>query len=145
MLYQNDCDPLILLGRVFYNDFCNPFSWTMEETVNTEGHVRFRKENGKPLQSGSLSFPVMDSYKDDILISLQLINDLVLPVPDCSYEVIMEHQLLSHLIHDVLEQPEEDRVLTLTQRSLVLGFCLTLPPTYLYWETCFLYISQCSP
>ena len=56
--------------------------------------------------------PAMDSYEDDILIRLQFSNDLVLPVRDSSYEVILEHQLLSHLlIHDVLEQPEEDRVL----------------------------------
>ena len=54
----------------------------------------------------------MDSNKDDILIRLQFVNDLVLPVPDSSYEVIMERQLLSYLLHDVLEQPEENRVLT---------------------------------
>ena len=54
----------------------------------------------------------MDSNEDNILIRLQLGNDLVLPVPDSSNEVILEHQLLSYLLHDVLEQPEEDRVLT---------------------------------
>ena len=54
----------------------------------------------------------MDSNEDNILIRLQFGNDLVLPVPDSSYEVILEHQLLSYLLHDVLEQPEEDRVLT---------------------------------
>ena len=76
--------------------------------------------------------PAMDSNEDDILIRLQFSNDLVLPVCDSSYEVILEHQLLSHLIHDLLKQPEEDRVLTLTEVRLVPGFCLTLPPTYLY-------------
>ena len=61
--------------------------------------------------------PAMDSNEDDILIRLQFSNNLILPVRDSSYEVILEYQLLSHLIHDVFEQPEEDRVRTLTQIS----------------------------
>ena len=56
----------------------------------------------------------MDSYEDDILIRLQLSNDLVLPVRDSGHQVVLEHQLLPHLLHDVLEQPEVDRVVTLT-------------------------------
>ena len=54
----------------------------------------------------------MDSDEDDILIRLQLNNDLVLPVRDSGHQVVLEHQLLPHLLHDVLEQPEVDRVFT---------------------------------
>ena len=57
----------------------------------------------------------MDSNEDDILIRLQLSNDLVLPVRDSGHQVILEHQLLPHLLHDVLEQPEVDWVSTLTE------------------------------
>ena len=57
--------------------------------------------------------PAVDSYEDDILIRLQFSNDLVLPVPDTLLQVVMEHQLLSHLLHYVLEQPKVDRELTL--------------------------------
>ena len=56
--------------------------------------------------------PAMDSYEDDILIRLQFSNYLVLPVRDSGHQVILEHQLLSHLLHDVLEEPEEDRIQT---------------------------------
>ena len=54
----------------------------------------------------------MDSYEDDMLFRLQLSNDFVLPVRDTSHQVVLEHQLLSHLLHDVLEQPEVDRIFT---------------------------------
>ena len=54
----------------------------------------------------------MDSYEDNILIRLQISNDFVLPVRDSGHQVILEHQLLPHLLHDVLEQPEEDRIQT---------------------------------
>ena len=73
----------------------------------------------------------MYSNEDDILNRLQLSNNLILPVRDSSHQMILEHQLLSHHLHDVLEQPEEDRVLALTERSSVLGFCLTFFPTYI--------------
>ena len=56
--------------------------------------------------------PAMDSNEDDILIRLQFSNDLVLPVRDSGHQVILEHQLLPHLLHDVLEQPEVDRIFT---------------------------------
>ena len=56
--------------------------------------------------------PAVDSYEDDILVRLQLSHDLVLPVRDSGHQVILEHQLVSHLLHDVLEEPEEDRVPT---------------------------------
>ena len=56
----------------------------------------------------------MGSNEDNILVRLQLSNDLVLPVRDSGHQVILEHQLLPHLLHDVLEQPEVDRVVTLT-------------------------------
>ena len=64
--------------------------------------------------------PAMDSYEDDILIRLQLSNNSVLPVRDSGHQVILEHQLLPHLLHDVLEQPEVDRVITLICRYEVL-------------------------
>ena len=54
----------------------------------------------------------MDSYEDNILIRLQISNYLVLPVRDSCHQVILEHQLVSHLLHDVLEEPEEDRIQT---------------------------------
>ena len=54
----------------------------------------------------------MDSDEDDMLFRLQLSNDLVLPVRDSGHQVILEHQLLPHLLHDVLEQPEVDRIFT---------------------------------
>ena len=54
----------------------------------------------------------MDSYEDDILIRLQISNDFVLPVLYGGQQVILEHQLLPHLLHDVLEQPEVDRIQT---------------------------------
>ena len=54
--------------------------------------------------------PAVDSYEDDILIRLQFSNDLFLPVRDSGHQVILEHQLVSQLLHDVLEQPEEVRV-----------------------------------
>ena len=66
--------------------------------------------------------PAVDSYEDDILVRLQFSNDLVLPAPDSGHQVILEHQLLSHLLHDVLEQPEEDWIQTLTGRRLAVGF-----------------------
>ena len=53
--------------------------------------------------------PAVDSYEDDIFVRLQFSNDLVLPVPDGGHQVILEHQLLSQLLHDVLEQPKVDR------------------------------------
>ena len=62
--------------------------------------------------------PAVDSYEDNILIGLQFSNDLVLPVLDSGHQVVLEHQLVSHLLHDVLEQPEVDRVLTLTEMRL---------------------------
>ena len=64
--------------------------------------------------------PAVDSYEDDIFVRLQFSNDLVLPVPDGGHQVILEHQLLPHLLHDVLEQPEVDRVITLICRYEVL-------------------------
>ena len=73
----------------------------------------------------------MDSYEDDILVRLQFSNDLLLPVPDGGHQVGLEHQLLSHLLHDILEQPEEDRGFPLTEIRLVLGFCLKLSLTYI--------------
>ena len=60
----------------------------------------------------------MDSYEDDILIRVQINHYLVLPVLDSGHQVVLEHQLVSHLLHDVLEQPEVDRVLTLTEMRL---------------------------
>ena len=83
------------------------------ETIKTEGQVRFKKQNGLIALKVSV-IPAMDSYEDDILIRLQLSNDLVLPVRDSGHQVILELQLLPHLLHDVLEEPEEDRVLTWT-------------------------------
>ena len=62
----------------------------------------------------------MDSYEDDILFRLQFSSDLVLPVRDPFHQAIMEHQLLSHLLHDVLEQPKVDREFTLRELRLVL-------------------------
>ena len=62
--------------------------------------------------------PAVDSYEDDILIRLQFSNDLVFPVRDSGHQVILEHQLVSQLLHDVLEQPEVDRVLTLIEIRL---------------------------
>ena len=61
--------------------------------------------------------PAVDSYEDDILVRLQFSNNLVLPVPDSGHQVILEHQLLSQLLHDVLEQPKVDREFTLTKMS----------------------------
>ena len=58
------------------------------------------------------SLPVMDSYEDNVLVRLQFSNDLVPPVRDSGHQVILEDQLLPHLLHGVLEQPEEDRVFT---------------------------------
>ena len=63
--------------------------------------------------------PAVYSYEDDILVGLQFSNDLVLPVPDGGHQVILEHQLLSQLLHDVLEQPKVDREFTLTEMRLV--------------------------
>ena len=56
----------------------------------------------------------MNSDEDNILVRLQFSNDLVLPVRDSGHQVILELQLLPHLLHDVLEEPKEDRVLTWT-------------------------------
>ena len=64
----------------------------------------------------------MDPDEDDILIRIQFSNDLVPPVLDGGHQVVPEHQLLSHLLHDVLEQPEEDWIQTLTGRRLAVGF-----------------------
>ena len=64
--------------------------------------------------------PAMDSYEDNILISLQLSNDLVLPVRDSGHQVVLEHQLLPHFLHDVLEQPEVDWVGALTKSRFVM-------------------------
>ena len=73
---------------------------------------QLRRENGEFLIFKFIVIPAMDSYEDDILIRLQLSNDLVLPVRDSGHQVILEHQLLPHLLHDVLEQPEVDRIFT---------------------------------
>ena len=67
----------------------------------------------------------MNSDEDNILVRLQFSNDLVLPVRDSGHQVIMELQLLPHLLHDVLEEPEEDRESTWTEKKLVLVFSLT--------------------
>ena len=70
------------------------------ETIKTEGQVRFMKQNGLVTV-----IPAMDSYEDNILIRLQFSNNLVLPVRDSGHQVILELQLLPHLLHDVLEEP----------------------------------------
>ena len=88
--------------------------------------------------------PAMDSYENDILISIQFSNDLVLPVPDSSYEVIMEHQLLSHFLHYVLEEPQVDRESTLREVMIVDTAILANIDSHLHRETCCVDISQYS-
>ena len=70
------------------------------------------EKDEKSVRSWITAMPVMYSNEDDILIRLQLIINLVLPVRDSGHQVVLEHQLLPHLLHDVLEQPEVDRVFT---------------------------------
>ena len=66
----------------------------------------------RSVRSWITAMPVMYSYEDDILIRLQLGNNLVLPVRYSGHQVVLEHQLLPHLFHDLLKQPEVDRVFT---------------------------------
>ena len=57
----------------------------------------------------------MDSDEDDILLRLQFGNNLRLPVFDSGHQMVLELKLVSQLADDVLEEPEEDWILTLTE------------------------------
>lgn len=108
----------------------SPEQWR-QLTLQVKSYLDLEKKMFNCYIQVSIVIPAMDSNEDDILIRLQFSNNLILPVPDSSHQMILEHQLLSHHLHDVLKQPEEDRVLALTERSSVLGFCLTFFPTYI--------------